>query len=171
MADTWQLQRYIVVCMGTCGLILGWLWNKKRNRNETKRNETQQKLNETTINETIFLHQTTIHKMLVADWKTFKIFGEFGKILCSHLPSNVPSILFRFSECLDPLLEKKKISPFPYAVLPPEICNMIFFKSWIPQIYQTVEMDEDEEGAYIFMLQNWGRTSTTPIICVWYTKL
>jgi hypothetical protein len=30
---------------------------------------------------------------------------------------------------------------------------MIFFKSRIPQIYQTVEMDEDEEGAYIFMLQ------------------
>jgi hypothetical protein len=23
----------------------------------------------------------------------------------------------------------------------------------IPQIYQTVEMDEDEKGAYIFMLQ------------------
>jgi hypothetical protein len=33
-----------------------------------------------------------------------------------------------------------------------------FFKSWIPQIYQTVEMDEDEEGAYIFMLQKWVRT-------------
>jgi hypothetical protein len=45
---------------------------------------------------------------------------------------------------------KEKISPFPYPVLPPEICNMIFFKSRIPQIYQTVEMDEDEEGAYIF---------------------
>jgi hypothetical protein len=48
---------------------------------------------------------------------------------------------------LDPLLEKKKISPFPYPVLPPEICNMIFFLNPEFQIYQTVEMDED------FMLQ------------------
>ena len=53
-------------------------------------------------------------------------FSGFGKILFSHLLSNVPSILFRFSECLDPLLEKKKISPFPYPVLSPEICTYIF---------------------------------------------
>jgi hypothetical protein len=58
-----------------------------------------------------FLHATTIHKVSVVDWETFKIYGNLGKILCSHLPSNVPSIIFRFSECLDLLLEKiKKIS-------------------------------------------------------------
>ena len=45
--------------------------------------------------------------MPVADWKAFKIFGNFGKFCAS----NVPSILFRFSECLDPLLEKNKNIP------------------------------------------------------------
>jgi hypothetical protein len=32
-------------------------------------------------------------------------------------PLQCTYILFRFSECLDQLLEKKKISPFPYPVL------------------------------------------------------
>ena len=49
-----------------------------------------------------------------------------------------PSILFRFSECLDPLLEKKKISPFPYPVLPPEICNMIFFLN--PEFHKFIKL-------------------------------
>ena len=58
--------------------------------------------------------------------KALKSTGIWGHFV-QPPPSNVPSILFRFSECLDQLLEKKKISPFPYPVLPPEICNMIFF--------------------------------------------
>jgi hypothetical protein len=47
-------------------------------------------------------------------------------------------ILFRFSECLDQLLEKKKISPFPYPVLPPEICNMIFFLN--PEFHKFIKL-------------------------------
>jgi hypothetical protein len=54
-------------------------------------------------------------------------FREFETILCNHLPSNVLSNLFRFSECLDLLLEKENNSPFMHPVLSPEICNTIFF--------------------------------------------
>ena len=72
------------------------------------------KKNETNINETIFF--TWDNNPQNCQWRTEKplkfYFREFGKILCSHLPSNVSSILFRFSECLDPLLEKKKYLHF-----------------------------------------------------------
>ena len=61
-----------------------------KRRNETKRNETQQKRNKikqkrnetkpkkSSINKKkrFFLHETTIHQMPVADWKTFKIYGK-----------------------------------------------------------------------------------------------
>ena len=65
---------------------------QKRNKikqKETKRNETQQKRNETkkiinkfkkkpkqSLTKWIFLHETTIRKMPVADCKTFKVYGN-----------------------------------------------------------------------------------------------
>ena len=106
-----------------------------------------------------FLHETTVNKMLVADWKTFNIFGNLGKF-CASTSSPMYLVLFSdFQNIWICYWKRKKISPFPYPVLLPEICNIwFFFKSWIPQIYQTVEMDEDKEGAYIFMLQNWIQT-------------
>ena len=99
-----------------------------------------------------FLHETTVNKMLVADWKTFNIFGNLGKF-CASTSSPMYLVLFSdFQNIWICYWKRKKISPFLYPVLLPEICNIwFFFKSWIPQIYQTVEMDEDEEGAYIFI--------------------
>ena len=90
------------------------------------------------------------------------------KILCSHLPFNVPSILFQiFRMSWSATGKEKNRSPFSYPILPTEICNMtFFFKSCISQINQTVEMDEDEEGAYILMLQNWVRTGTAYVVVI-----
>ena len=49
----------------------------RHHRNETKPNKSSiNKINETNINETIFLHEKTIYKMPVADWKAFKIYKK-----------------------------------------------------------------------------------------------
>ena len=147
---------------------------QKRNemkRNKQKRNETGHNRNETkpnkssvtkktkqTFTKRIFLHETTVHKMQMADWKTFTIFRNLGKFCAATCP---PIYLVFFSDFQNVWIrywEKKKKSPFPYPVCRLWFVIWFFFKSWIPQIYQTVEMDEDEEGAYIFMLQKWVRT-------------
>ena len=43
----------------------------------------------------MFLHETTIHKIPVADWKTFKIFGNLGKLCAAASP---PMYLVFFSD-------------------------------------------------------------------------
>ena len=61
----------------------------KRNETQQKRNETRHNRNKTkpkkssinekmkqTLTKQFFLHETTIHKMPVADCKTFKIYGK-----------------------------------------------------------------------------------------------
>ena len=160
MADTWQLQRYIVVCMGTCGLILGWLWNKKRNRNETKRNETQQKLKKTKhlLTKRFFYMRQQSTKCQWRIEKALKFLGNFGKFCAATSP---PMYLVFFSDFQNVWIrywKRKKYLHFRTRFCRLRFVIRFFFKSWIPQIYQTVEMDEDEEGAYIFMLQKWVRT-------------
>jgi hypothetical protein len=101
----------------------------KTSRNETKRNETQQKRNKikqkrNEANQDKQNHRKfkktkqTITKRFLFTWdnnpqngsdglKNLYNFRKLGEVLCSHLPYNVPNNLFRFSECLDPLLEQK----------------------------------------------------------------
>ena len=82
----------------------------KRNETQQKRNETKKiinkfKKNETNINETIFFYMTTIHKMPVADWKTFKIYGKIIRISyqkAHHFPASC--VLCKFLR----FIEKKK---------------------------------------------------------------
>jgi hypothetical protein len=85
-------------------------------------------------------------KLPVADLKTFKIFGNLGKFCAATSP---PMYLVFFSDFQNVWIRywKRKKYLHLYPVLPPEICNMIFFLNPEFQIYQTVEMDED------FMLQ------------------
>ena len=106
----------------------------KRNETQQKRNETKQNKiinnwkNETNIKETIFFYMR--QQFTKCQWRTetpltfsgiWENFVQPPPLQCTY------SILFGFSECLDPLLKKKKISPFPYPVFPPEICNDFFF--------------------------------------------
>jgi hypothetical protein len=55
-------------------------WNEtQQKRNETKRDTTETKPKKSSINKKtnfFFLHEITIYKMPVADWKTFKIYGK-----------------------------------------------------------------------------------------------
>jgi hypothetical protein len=52
----------------------------KQDKAEAKRNESKKssinKKTKQTLTKRFFLHETTIHKMPVADWKTFKIYGK-----------------------------------------------------------------------------------------------
>ena len=99
----------------------------RRDKIKQKRKETQQKPNKSSINikktkqtltKRFFLHETTIHKMSVADWKTFIIYGKIWLWKTK---------IIRISY--------KKAHPFPASCV---LCTLLRFiekKKYIIQIY------------------------------------
>jgi hypothetical protein len=84
-----------------------------------------------------FLHETTIHKMLVADWKTFKIFGNLGKFCAATSPPMHLVFFSDFQKIWIHYWKRKKYLYFSTRFCCLRFVIWFFFKSWIPQIYQT----------------------------------